>query len=343
MPNLDAPPEVAPVAPLPARDESLIAELTGPRPVAPTIEPTPLIVRLARALQGFGAGVQGQGPQFLAQLEEERQRPQREFRAATERYEQRRGRAVEFAEDKRQRQQADIQRRADEQSEREFRQWAQRTGVQDSMALEQLRQTFETEKEARRLEAERLEQERRDRRQQERDARAIEERYFTATKNRGLSKELGLYWSGLKESLSPAAARLDAQVQGIGEVRMNKAGRIGGGGTGGQNTKAEKARQQFESTKQQVIDAVARGDATGEQQLRKRMTAAFNSLSRFPGVFEQGFDASGQWPYVKYRNGSTPTQPQQQPAQAKTITRAEMQALGVTEAEAKSEGYTITP
>ena len=45
---------------------SRIMAQAGPEPVAPPVEPTPLIIRLARALMGFGAGTQGQGPQFLA-------------------------------------------------------------------------------------------------------------------------------------------------------------------------------------------------------------------------------------------------------------------------------------
>src|SRR6185436_20616089 len=67
-------------APLPAPVDaeairSRFAGLAGPEPVAPTVEPTSLVLRIARALQGFGAGVQGQGPQFLEGLRQEREAP----------------------------------------------------------------------------------------------------------------------------------------------------------------------------------------------------------------------------------------------------------------------------
>jgi hypothetical protein len=308
-------PEPAPIAPLPARDEALIEQLTGPRPVAPAVEPTALIVQIARALQGFGAGVQGQGPQFLAQLQEQRERPQREFRAATEAFESRRRRAVEIAEDKRQREQAEIQRRADEQSRRDFDLYVQRSGITDKMALQQMEQGFELERDARRAEAERRETERRERIQQERDAKQIENQYFGLSKNRALSKELGLYWSGLKDSLSPAAAALDKRMQGIGDVTMRRRAGLGDGGGRGASNAAMKAYDDFNSALQAVIAASQRGDVRAERQHRARLDRVFGALSRFPGQIEAGIGTGG-WPYAKLRNAPAPTATQGQQPQA---------------------------
>src|SRR5262245_33294360 len=300
------PPDIAPTAPPGPQDTGFINRYAGPAPTAP--QPLSRGQRIANALQGFSAGLQGRGGEYLAQLQE----PQREYQRQLERYQGRRTEAIQLDERRREREQDAATRRAESQSEREFQQYIRSRGVSDSQAIEQLRFAHELQRDAIKLNAERVEQERRDKIAQQRDSRQIEERYFTATKNRALSKELGQYWAGVKESLSPAAAALDRKLQGIGDVRMNRAVGIGGGG--GQNTKAEKARLAFESAKQGVIDAVARGDQTGERQLRKRMTSAFNFLSRFPGVFVQGYAASGMWPYVYYRNGQTPGQTAQ-PAQ----------------------------
>lgn len=294
------PPEPAPIAPSPPLDTALIEQLAGPEPQAPVVEPASLIIRIARALQGFGAGTQGQGPQFLANLQEQRERPQREFRAATESYQQRRAAGVEFAERRRAQQQEQTQRRADEQSEREFRQWVARTGVQDQVALEQLRQTFELERDARKAEADRRETERRDRVQQEREARQIENQYFGLSKNRALSVELGRYWAGLKDTLSPAAAKLDARLQQVGDVKMRRAMGSGSGSGQGVGKAALRAAQEVESAKGQLIELARRGGGTEREQqaVRTRIDKALGALRRFPGQVEGGVDANG-WPWVK--------------------------------------------
>jgi len=49
--------------------------------VPPPPKPLGLLQKIALGLQGFGAGVQGQGPQFLAALKAERERPAREAQA----------------------------------------------------------------------------------------------------------------------------------------------------------------------------------------------------------------------------------------------------------------------
>jgi hypothetical protein len=145
---------------------SRFAGLAGPEPIAPTMEPTPLIVRIARALQGFGAGVQGQGPQFLGQLAEQRERPQREYRAQKERFDTRKQelatlgeQAVMSAEDRRAQR---TQQLLDKQADRDFEESVRRAGLKSAEAIAQMRAAFELERDAKKAEFERLEQERKD-------------------------------------------------------------------------------------------------------------------------------------------------------------------------------------
>jgi hypothetical protein len=145
---------------------SRFAGLAGPEPVAPTVEPAPLIIRIARALQGFGAGVQGQGPQFLAQLAEQRERPQREYRAQKERFDTRKQelatlgeQAVLSAEDRRMQRTTQL---LDKQAERDFEESVKRAGLKSAEAIAQMRAAFELERDAKKAEFERLEQERKD-------------------------------------------------------------------------------------------------------------------------------------------------------------------------------------
>jgi hypothetical protein len=304
------PPEPAPVAPLPRLDENLIAQLTGARPVAPVVEETPLILRIARALQGFGAGVQGQGPQFLAQLAEQREAPQREFRAATERFEARRAGAIEFAERKREREQADIQRRADIQSDREFEQWAQRAKITDETALLQARQAFDLNK---LREQERIADERLERQQKALDDRQRRAFEFQLVRDDDapskIAREIADYvFTG--KPMSPAAEKWRSLRAQTAQARLGRLNGSGGGGSGtGRNEKAEKARQQFEAVKQQVIEREQVGDSAGAEQLRRKMISMHSSLTRFGPTFELGYgDREGRWPYVKYRDQGAQSQ-----------------------------------
>lgn len=364
-------PEPAPVAPLPARDESLIEQLTGPRPVAPVTQPDSLLQKIALALQGFGAGTQGYGPQFLAGLREERERPQREFRAATEAFEANRRRAVEIAEDKRQRERGEIQRRADIQSDREFDMWVRRTGVEDQKALEQLRQTFELERDARRAQAERLEQERRETVQRRRDAGLIARDAAKLGASPQLAKEIGEYWSGLRESLSPAAAKFESTQARLAEMRLRRDS-LGVGGRASSSNAALKAAQEVEAAKGALISLQQRGgDPRQERAIRTRIDRAIGRLRSFPGQLEGGLD-SGGWPWVKIWDGQKfvgivpdsapapgPQQPQQQmtfdlnasqqpqrPTRTMAQIRAAASAAGISEAEAiqraQAAGFTIT-
>ncbi len=69
-------------APLPPIEQEITAVLDILQKYGIGVAPPPkapgFLGKLALGLQGFGAGVQGQGPQFLAGLREERERPARE-------------------------------------------------------------------------------------------------------------------------------------------------------------------------------------------------------------------------------------------------------------------------
>ena len=163
------PQPVPPALPGPVDAEAIrsqFAGMAGPEPVAPTVEPTSMIIRIARALQGFGAGVQGQGPQFLAGLREEAEAPQREFRARKERFDARKQdlavageQAVLTAEDRRAQR---TQNLLDKQADRDFEESIKRSGFKSQDAIAQMRAAFDLERDARKAEFERQEQERKD-------------------------------------------------------------------------------------------------------------------------------------------------------------------------------------
>ena len=326
-PNFTLPPPSAPIAPLGPQDSAFIANYAGPAPQAPA--PLSRAQRIFNGIAGLGAGLQGNGAQFLEQLRE----PQRQYQRQVEQYQDRRTRGIELDDRRRERAQEAQTRQAEAQSEREFKQWMQRTGVQDEMALEKLRQAHEIEKEAKRA---RLETERElEREQRERvlDAKQKTSQFFTASKNMQLSRELGAHYAGLSDKpLSAAAARLDQQLQGVQQARMGRA--VGGGGSRGSSGAALRAVQAFEARKQEVIQAVARGDVRSERLARRKLDAAVGQLARFPAEIEFGGDP--QWPYAKLRNMQQAPGQQPQAANVKTIQQIRQLAAqaGISEQEA---------
>jgi hypothetical protein len=115
------------------------------------------------------------------------------------------------------------------------------------------------------------------------------------------------------------------------ELQLAKLNGVVSGGT-----KDAKLVEEFENLKRGLYPARGRGDTTQENNIMRRIEAVGSKLQA--KGYEVGY---GDNPYVK------PPQAQQRqlaaPQQAKTITRAEMQALGVTDAQAKAEGFTIVP
>jgi hypothetical protein len=313
------PPSPAPPAPAPPLDQGLISQFAGQAPTPPVAQQPSGLQRLANALIGFGAGVQGNGPQFLAQLREQQQEPIRNYQRQLEQYNQRRQTGLEVATRKQERQQAATQRAADEQSDREFKMWLQRTGVTDEQAAQQLRQAFEIQK---LREQERIADERDAARQKAldlRQARTIEAQLVSKDgAPPRVARELSEYIAGIRTELSPNVEKWRGlQAEKI-RAQINRLARIGAGGGSSAPTasaKAQKALQQFEATKQKLIDAVSAGNAAAQKQVRTELNARFRYLGRFPEI-EAGFDPSNQWPYAKVRGAQAPAQaqPQQQAA-----------------------------
>src|SRR5262245_3863816 len=297
------PPDVAPAAPLPALDVGLINQLSGTAPMPPP--PATKLQRITNMLIGFSEGAAGRGGQFLESLRE----PQRQFEAATERYQNRRADAIQYAEQRRQRQQEITQRRADEQSEREFKTWMARTGVSDQLALERLQQAHEVEKEARRQRFETERELEREQRRREDDARTIAGRLGTGpgAAPAPIAKEVAEYYSNLRDSLSPAAAKfVNAQAQ---RARILASRGTGGGGTSRASNAALRAAAEVEGARgERIAFEQNRGrfskeqQATEERRIQARINRAVGNTKRFPQQLEAGVDLNG-WPYVKAWDG----------------------------------------
>lgn len=338
-PSLGAAPELPPTAPLPAADAGFIDRYSGPAPVAPVVSDPSTLDKIVAALGGFSAGARGQGAEYAEQIRQQREAPFRRYERQQEQYQDRRTRAFELDTRRRERQQEIDTRQAERQAEREFNVWQNDRQFMNQTARDQAERAFRIEQDAKRAREEIAEQQRREQRQREVDAKQIENQYFGLSKNRMLSRELGAYWSGLKESLSPAAARLDQQLAGLGQVRMRQAagGGAGGGRTGASNA-AVQALERFNQAKQALIGAIQKGDGKSADAYRETMNRAYKSLARFPGQIRL-VTSDPNWPYAELIGAGAPTAAAQ--PTGKVITRAEMAALGITEAQARAEGYTI--
>src|SRR5262245_14439908 len=304
------PPDIAPTAPPGPQDTGFINRYAGPAPTAP--QPLSRGQRIANALVGFNAGLQGRGGEYLAQLQE----PQREYQRQLERYQGRRTEAIQIDEQRRQRQQELTQRRADEQSDREFKMWMQRTGVSDQLAIDRLQQAHEVEKEARRqrFETER-ELEREERRRQD-DARQIAGRLGSGpgAAPPHIAKELGEYYANLRQSTSPAAAKwVNAQARRA-ELLARPA--VGGGSGAASRREAQdlQRRTALAATGIANMEKLARQAMESPEEKRGPILGQMRSMAQtlqaqFPELLETG-EHNG-WPFARLRlRGS---QGQQQP------------------------------
>jgi hypothetical protein len=234
VPEFGGPSQVTepPQAPLDTRLIQQMLALRGPAPTAPA--PLSRGQRIANALMGFGAGVEGRGGQFLQQLQE----PQRQYQRQLENYNQQGTelglRGLETA----QRQQEQKTRRAQEVSDREFaaevNREARRLKLTDERELEMFRDTMLARRQREDDERAATEQRRREKAQQERDARV-----FASQLGRGpgaapprIAEELGNYYAKVTDTLSPAAEKwLNAQAKRAQILASRPVG--GGGKTGG--------------------------------------------------------------------------------------------------------------
>ena len=330
-------------APLPAPVDAdairaRFAGMAGPEPVAPTVEPTSLIIRIARALQGLGAGVQGQGPQFLEGLRREREAPMREFRAQKERFDTRRQelefageQAVLSAEDRRAQR---AQQLLDKQADRDFEESIKRSGLKSAEAIAQMRAAFELERDARKAEFERQEQERKD----AKDRRAaITTLANTFTDDFKVSRQDALRFAQHEIEGTPLSAA-DAKRYSRIEKYRPSAGGSGGGAAGGK-----------------VMVEVQNQDGTMSVVPFASVSSAINAgtITQGPrGVFVEGQPASlgpmpgqpggPQGPFVP------PEMKQAAPA-GTVFTRAQVQAHAkktgrdpaAVEADLKARGFTV--
>lgn len=342
-PNLGMPVEPQRDIPQAPLDQSIIRQYmsaAGPAPVAP--ERPGRVQRIANALMGFGAGFEGRGAEFLNQLNEPRRRYERDVADYRDRQGQLKLRGIDAAERDQERRTERAERLEDQQYARRLAAESRRLGLADDESRTRLAHSLEIERDAiRAARAERLELQREQRRRED-DARSIAGRLSVGpgAAPPHIAKELGAYQANLIDELSPAAAKWrSAQVRRY-EQLVGGAGGGGGGGRTGVSNAAMKAYNDFNSALQAVVAASQRGDVRAERQHRARLDRAYGGLSRFPGQIEAGIGTGG-WPYAKLRNAAPAGAPGPQ-AQGKTITRAEMQALGITDAQAQAEGYTIT-
>ena len=321
-PPLTMEPTFAPQAPLPRLDTGFIDSYSGQRPVEPVERKATFLEKLAAALTGFGEGMAGRGPEYLAYLTAERERPRREYEAKLEDYERRRTRGLEIAEDRQRRQQETLQRRADAQAERDYESWKADRGYLHQDARDAADRAFRLELEARRQREAIAEAARQERREREREARHISDQYFGLTKNKGLADEIGLYRAGLRDSLSPAAVRLYNDVTELGNKQMRAALAVSSGsGRGRASNAAVKVAEEVEASKGELIVFLQNFGrftpeqrATEERRIRARIGRALGHLQRFPGQLEGGLDPNG-WPWVKIPTpqGSVGLVPEGQP------------------------------
>jgi|SRR5262245_195261 len=335
-------PEAAARAPAPPLDLSLInqyQQFAGPPPTPPVVQQPGMLDKLAAIFSGIA-----QGPQYGAQLREERQRPQREYQAKLEAYNNRRGElglmGRQAAERAQERQQAATQAEANRQSDREFQIAAHKIGITDDLAKMQLAHALQLERDARKAQAERLDLELKQKEINDRQARTIEYNLSSGpdAAKPEIAKEMAQYIMN-GTPLSPAAQNFrNAQVQKI----ATQIAKLTRGGGGGSSPAQQKAVQQFENVKQKVADAAASGNRRLEKEMRQKMDAAFKQLAKYPGL-ELGYDQSGKWPYQKPRGGqAAPTgqPPLAGPVMAQppdATVKAYAQRFGLSEEQARRE------
>jgi hypothetical protein len=232
VPEFGGPSQVTepPQAPLDTRIIQQMLALRGPAPTPPA--PRSKAERIFNALAGFGAGFQGNGAQFLQQLQE----PQRQYRRQLENYNQQGAElglsGLETAQRKQERETTRAQQVSDRQFTAEVDREARRLHLTDQRELEMFRDTMLARRQREDDERAAAEQRRREKAQQERDARV-----FASQLGRGpgaappkIAEELGNYYAKVTDKLSPAAEKyLNVQAKRA-EILAR---RPIGGGTGG--------------------------------------------------------------------------------------------------------------
>jgi len=316
-------------------DASLINQEVGAAPTPPA--PRSRAERILSAIAGFGAGVQGQGPQFLAQLQE----PQRRYEAQLERYQGRRAEALERAERRAEREAAQANRANELAYERDYKMWLQKNSDRSDEAKERMRQAFINERDARQA---RLEADRDQRRElatfKRQIALQIDDR-IKAYRDQGAGKyseelarndfKMALEQLGEKVApLSAAASKANTLVQ----AKIQRALRLAQGGGGGSAASRRETQDLQRRTAQAAagitaLEKLKRQAMESPEEEGKRpailgqMRALANLLqAQFPDLVETGEDNHWAFAQLKPRGGG---QRQQPTAQAVEISRVDVQ------------------
>jgi hypothetical protein len=303
------------------------------------MEPTPLILRIARALQGFGAGVQGQGLQFLEGLRQEREAPQREFRARKERFDTRKQelafageQAVLSAEDRRAQR---TQQLLDKQADRDFEESIKRSGLKSAEAIAQMRAAFDLERDARKAEFDRQEQARKD--AKDRKA-AITTLANTFTDDFKVSRQEALRFAQHEIEGTPLGA---ADAKRYGRIEKYRPSTGGTGGAGGSG--------------KVMVEIVNPDGSTSVVPFNQQVSAAINAgnIDQGPrGVFVEGGavapppapgapGSSVQGPFVPPSALSAPAGQVFSRAQVEAHARKTKRDPAAVEADLRARGFTV--
>lgn len=308
-PLLGAPPESAPTAPLPALDTNFVNQYAGAAPVRPTISQPTFLDKLSTALLGASAGLQGRAPQYIESVREERQRPIREYEAALERFNNRRTQGLEIATRRQEREQDAATRRAERNTEFEREQFLQRSKFKSEEARQLAAQAFDLEKIRERERIFDEKQREQQRAQQERDARLIARDFGKVGAKPEIALQLGRYYSGLIDEISPEAAKFESAQARLADIRARKAATGGSGTGGGSSSAVENTLAEFETLKQMAIQGVKAAGGTPQDEIeavRRATAGVVRKMARQPKLFEVGIGEFG-YPYAQQRKGaSTP-------------------------------------
>ncbi len=248
MPDTPAPPmsiagpEAPPVAPGAPLNPDIIRQylaLLGPAPAPPpTQAPAGVLDKIAAALGGVSAGIQGYGPQYVQSLRAQREQPQREYQARLDQYNQQKQqfglRGLEAAQSAEERRQDREQRVAERQFERDFQENARRAGITDTMALDKLRDAMQTQRDKERERAQDERQQEQIKAQKEKDARTLENQLISKDfVPPEIAKEIANYTAGKIETLSQRTRQYQSAQAKKLQAQADRLSRIGAGGAGG--------------------------------------------------------------------------------------------------------------
>jgi len=339
-----------------APDMNFVNQYAGAAPTPPQ-QPSGL-QRVANALIGFGAGIQGNGPQFLNYL----QQPQQIYQAQNEAYQQRRGAGLELAERRADREAAQANQIAEAQYQREFAAWQRNNADADAMTKLKAQQAFQMQRDAAKYAA-------------DQKAAIAKDQAAKATLRDNIATKYGTQDfapANVATELADAIVYgkpISAATEKWRSVRADKAqaqadklqaqiGRLNAAGGAGValSRRAQAALANFNGALEELKGIYARGEndkgpnPTGkETPVRQKLDVMLGRLQPFSNVINSGVGTGG-WPYAQPRNApAQPAAQATQPTTGKTATQADLQEFvrqnGGTIEQARQKalaaGYTI--